>query len=77
MGVATAIKILLQQSAQLRAEVSSGLRTGAARFVCVARQRAAESNISSSDQISRAVAARTGLETISERGSALTTNGHE
>src|SRR5919201_5934670 len=71
MGASTAFEILLQQSAQLRAEASSGLRIGAARSVCAAQQRSAQSNISPHHQISRAHAARADFATLPERRSAL------
>src|SRR5262249_9558493 len=71
MGAATTIEILLQQSTQLRAKAPLGLRAGAARPVCAAHQRSAESDISSPDQISWADAAGTGFKAVSKRGSAL------
>src|SRR2546428_1652797 len=71
MGAATRTKILLQQSAELRAQASSRLRTGAARPLCATHERSVESGISLRDQISGTNAARSSFAEISKCRPAL------
>src|SRR5215211_3521119 len=73
VGAATRVEILLQQPAQLRAEAASGLRVGPPRPIHHAHESAAEPDLSSNDQISRADAARSSLAAISKRPRALMT----
>src|SRR5207249_2966848 len=73
MGAATRTKVLLQQSAKLRAEAASGLGAGAARPLCATHQRPAQSRVSSRNQIPGPNASRPCFAAISQRRSALIT----
>src|SRR5262245_49303083 len=73
VGAATTVEVLLQQSAQLRAEAASGLRIGPPRPLHYAHEFAAESDLSPGDQIPRADAPRSSLASIPERERALMT----
>src|SRR5262245_50671067 len=72
LGAGTRFEVLLQQSAQLRAETASGLRACAARSVRDAHKSASQSNLSPSDQISGSDASRSCFAAVSQRPSALT-----
>src|SRR5215471_15353977 len=73
VGATTAVKVLLQQSAQLRAETASGLRTSRPGPVHQAHQFSAQSDLSSDDQIPRANPPRSSVAAVSERGPTLLT----
>src|SRR5438105_1011282 len=71
MGAATRIKILLQQSIELRTQAASSLRARAARLIRHARARAFEPDLPPYGQISRTNASRSDFAQISKRRSAL------
>src|SRR6202158_6497582 len=71
LGDRATIALLLQRSAQLRSETASRSRARAARSLRAAHTTVFESDLPFGGEISRAHAARSGLEKISKRRSAL------